>query len=613
MIVSPDDVQFLLTLAPPDPDWGGTGSLPLSEDGRDYVGLTLIPGVAEADPKADEPIDRSGEFQFTEDQGQTSACVAYSTGELAAAQEYAADQSWERVDCAQLYRMMGGTGQNGVDTRATLEKVRTDGAPLLGVPGKRQIGSYVFVTKNAGQFRREIAAALHAGLLVTLAMLLPQRFGWNSSGQKTAGYHQVVICGCTGLGDDDWVIFKNSWGDRWPSDKPGGFGRVQWKYLEGDGFQQGYVYAYAVTPLVLPNPNPTPNPIPTPTPAPAPSDFAAEVFRLTNQARQQAGLQPLQLLPALATAAQGFATWMGQHNQYGHEADGKQPIQRMIEAGLPASGWSNWGENIAAGQSTPSSPSPMSAMLKSQLGAPAEVFDWHHMPGLTVTPGGAFTDFMNSPGHRANILFPAFTHMGTGYANVPGSQYVNYWTMDFVALSGQPPVPVPPVPVPPVPVPPIPTPTPTPTMLTVITAKATGPGDALLAPGAVLLAKGGGFDGSLAVIDVQHTEVPPIPVPPIPVPPVPVPPVPVPTPAGDLQVAVTVIRSGRSLLAGVKITGLETVPASLTWNAHGQLPALALVNGGQVWGRLTGVTSGQTVTVTAEQGIHRGSGSGTAP
>ena len=39
---------------------------------------------------------------------------------------------------------------------------------------------------------------------------------------------------------------------------------------------------------------------------------------------------------------------------------------------------------------------------------------------------------MNSPGHRANILNPNYTHIGVGHAKVAGSTYGNYWVQLFV-------------------------------------------------------------------------------------------------------------------------------------------------------------------------------------
>jgi uncharacterized protein YkwD len=39
--------------------------------------------------------------------------------------------------------------------------------------------------------------------------------------------------------------------------------------------------------------------------------------------------------------------------------------------------------------------------------------------------------WMNSSGHRQNILNPKFRYIGVGYAYVPNSQYNNYWIQIF--------------------------------------------------------------------------------------------------------------------------------------------------------------------------------------
>jgi uncharacterized protein YkwD len=39
--------------------------------------------------------------------------------------------------------------------------------------------------------------------------------------------------------------------------------------------------------------------------------------------------------------------------------------------------------------------------------------------------------WMNSDGHRANILNENYTHIGIGYAAWDGSQYGVYWTAVF--------------------------------------------------------------------------------------------------------------------------------------------------------------------------------------
>ena len=46
------------------------------------------------------------------------------------------------------------------------------------------------------------------------------------------------------------------------------------------------------------------------------------------------------------------------------------------------------------------------------------------------TPEEAVKGWMNSSGHRANILSSHFTHIGVGYAK--GGPYGHYWTQQFI-------------------------------------------------------------------------------------------------------------------------------------------------------------------------------------
>ena len=43
------------------------------------------------------------------------------------------------------------------------------------------------------------------------------------------------------------------------------------------------------------------------------------------------------------------------------------------------------------------------------------------------TPDAVVKGWMNSPGHRANILSSSFTHIGVGYV-----ENGNYWTQMFI-------------------------------------------------------------------------------------------------------------------------------------------------------------------------------------
>ncbi|CCK32658.1 hypothetical protein BN159_8280 [Streptomyces davaonensis JCM 4913] len=121
-----------------------------------------------------------------------------------------------------------------------------------------------------------------------------------------------------------------------------------------------------------------------------------EVVDLTNRERARAGLRPLSVDPVLTTAAQAHSADMVARAFYSHTSpEGTQPWDRAAAAG---SRRRSIGENIACGQRSP-----------------AEVVE----------------GWMNSPGHRANILKRDFTHIGIGFAG--GGPAGTYWTQLFGA------------------------------------------------------------------------------------------------------------------------------------------------------------------------------------
>ena len=52
------------------------------------------------------------------------------------------------------------------------------------------------------------------------------------------------------------------------------------------------------------------------------------------------------------------------------------------------------------------------------------------------SPEAVVEGWMNSPGHRANILEAEFTHIGVGYEYLPGTTYKYYWSQEFAAVEG---------------------------------------------------------------------------------------------------------------------------------------------------------------------------------
>jgi uncharacterized protein YkwD len=112
---------------------------------------------------------------------------------------------------------------------------------------------------------------------------------------------------------------------------------------------------------------------------------------LVNAERAEAGCSPVKVNTTLTRAAQDHSEDMAASGTMSHTgSDGSSPGDRITRAGYS---WSTYGENVAYGYSTPEQ---------------------------------VMTGWMNSPGHKENILNCAFKEIGVGLAQ-PGS----YWTQDF--------------------------------------------------------------------------------------------------------------------------------------------------------------------------------------
>lgn len=154
-------------------------------------------------------------------------------------------------------------------------------------------------------------------------------------------------------------------------------------------------------PAVPPTPTPVPGPDePLPNPPDEHSRYAdpvkQDVWRLHAVARAQIDPQLPQLSPhtLLDAAAQRHAEWMAANNNMSHTGEaGSSFWDRAKSAGYFGRGG---GENIAYGYSSPE---------------------------------GVVTGWMNSKGHRANILNSSWEHIGIGYAKDATNRI--YWCCVF--------------------------------------------------------------------------------------------------------------------------------------------------------------------------------------
>ncbi len=118
-------------------------------------------------------------------------------------------------------------------------------------------------------------------------------------------------------------------------------------------------------------------------------------MQLVNQQRASNGLGSLSADAALTKTATLKSQDMAQNNYFSHTSPTYgSPFDMMKQFGIS---YRTAGENIAMGQRTP-----------------AEVMN----------------AWMNSAGHRANILNSSFTKIGVGVAKNSGGQYI--WTQQFI-------------------------------------------------------------------------------------------------------------------------------------------------------------------------------------
>ncbi|WP_339194706.1 CAP domain-containing protein [Solibacillus sp. FSL R5-0449] len=124
------------------------------------------------------------------------------------------------------------------------------------------------------------------------------------------------------------------------------------------------------------------------------SEFEKQVVDLTNAERTKAGLKPLEMHTPLMGVAHAKSADMAKNNYFSHTSPTfGSPFDQIKSAGIS---YRSAGENIAQGQRTP-----------QQV-----VQAW-----------------MDSPGHRQNIMNANFTHIGVGFV-----EEGYYWTQQFIQL-----------------------------------------------------------------------------------------------------------------------------------------------------------------------------------
>ncbi|WP_280770759.1 CAP domain-containing protein [Salipaludibacillus daqingensis] len=125
--------------------------------------------------------------------------------------------------------------------------------------------------------------------------------------------------------------------------------------------------------------------------------YEQEVLKLVNQERQNRGIQSLKMDNQVGKVARAKSQDMSDNNYFSHTSPTYgSPFDMLRHYGV---NYRAAAENIAAGQRSPQQ---------------------------------VVNSWMNSPGHRQNILNGTYTHIGIGYVNT-NSQYSHYWTQLFIS------------------------------------------------------------------------------------------------------------------------------------------------------------------------------------
>ena len=132
---------------------------------------------------------------------------------------------------------------------------------------------------------------------------------------------------------------------------------------------------------------------------------AERMLAAINDVRRERGLEPLVAEESLMRAAQAHARDMALNGFVGHRgSDGAGLEGRLARAGYP---YRRVAENVAAG---------------------------------TETPEATVAGWMDSAGHRRNILSPGLREAGIGYGAAPvvdAAGYRHYWAL-VLGVRGQP-------------------------------------------------------------------------------------------------------------------------------------------------------------------------------
>jgi Cysteine-rich secretory protein family len=119
-----------------------------------------------------------------------------------------------------------------------------------------------------------------------------------------------------------------------------------------------------------------------------------QIVEMTNSFRAQNKLQNVKSNAVLTAIARAYATYLAKNGKFSHTADGREASERVSAGGYE---WCETGENLAS------------------------FLDSRGFTSLDLAKSSV-EGWINSPGHRKNMLAEFVTETGVGVARAPGDK-----------------------------------------------------------------------------------------------------------------------------------------------------------------------------------------------
>ena len=148
------------------------------------------------------------------------------------------------------------------------------------------------------------------------------------------------------------------------------------------------------------------------------------VTELTNVEREQAGLQPLRHDPAISDIARAHSDNMARQAVFSHDVNGQDATHRALAAGYDCKAYHADGSyTYGLGENIYEHPRVLYWQGEGFVGGPMTWVPTEYIWDAKDMARSLVAGWMDSPGHRANIVDEEYRRIGVGVAVLEGNKH----------------------------------------------------------------------------------------------------------------------------------------------------------------------------------------------